>query len=344
MSPRDRRRDAQRRSRSGSARRSSSSDARQGRSGSSRRSSSGDGRKSRAGSQRRSSDAKPARRGSKARTGARRDTPTARSSERSDRRRAGHDRFGGEWVEGRQAVRELLLAGRRKTHEILLAEGLAAAAIVDDIRDLAAELHVPVRTISVAELDARSHTDAPQGVIARAAGLPAVDLESLLQHRTRVGTVAAAPYLVAVDRVTDPRNLGALLRIAECAGATGFVIPRHRNVAMTPTVAKAAAGAIEWLPIAAVAGLPTAIARMKAAGLWVVGLDAASEGTVWNLATATEPLCLVLGAEGSGLSRLVRQRCDHIVAIPIGGRLSSLNVAAAAAIACFEVGRLRRST
>jgi 23S rRNA (guanosine2251-2'-O)-methyltransferase len=147
---------------------------------------------------------------------------------------------------------------------------------------------------------------------------------------------------VAVDGVTDPGNLGALLRCCDGAGVGGVILPRHRAVHLTPTVAKAAAGAIEHVPIAIVGGLPTAITQMREAGIWVVGLDDAAERTLFDLGDlATEGICLVLGAEGAGLSRLVRERCDLVVSIPMRGRLSSLNVSAAAALATYEVARHR---
>ena len=147
--------------------------------------------------------------------------------------------------------------------------------------------------------------------------------------------------LVAVDGVTDPGNLGAIIRTAECAGVTGLLLPRHRAVHVTPTVTKSAAGAVEHVPMALVGGLPAAIEEMKKLGVWVVGLDAGGEKSLHRVELGDEPVCLVLGAEGEGLSRLVRQRCDQIVSIPLVGSLSSLNVATAAALAIYEVVRRR---
>ena len=146
---------------------------------------------------------------------------------------------------------------------------------------------------------------------------------------------------MAVDGVTDPGNLGALYRSAECAGATGMILPRHRAVHVTPTVTKAAAGAVEHLATGIVGGLPTALTELRRAGVWTVGLDGDGALDLWQMPAADGPICLVLGAEGAGLSRLVRERCDGIVRIPLGGALSSLNVASAGAIACFEVARVR---
>jgi 23S rRNA (guanosine2251-2'-O)-methyltransferase len=147
--------------------------------------------------------------------------------------------------------------------------------------------------------------------------------------------------LIALDGVTDPGNFGALLRAAECCGATGVVVPRHRSVHVTPTVAKAAAGAIEHLPIAVVGGLPAALDRLAKLGVWTVGLDSGGSERIDQLGIADQPVALVLGAEGRGLSPLVRRRCEVVVAIPLRGRLGSLNVAAAGAIACYEVARRR---
>lgn len=243
--------------------------------------------------------------------------------------------LGGDRVEGRQAVRELLLAGRRRVHEIWLAAGMDPAPILDDIVDLAAELKVPVHEIGRSKFEAEARTEAPQGVIARAAPLPEHDLDELARTGGPI-----APFLVALDGVTDPGNLGALLRTAECAGVTGIVLPRHRAAHVTPTVAKAAAGAIEFLPMALVGGLPAAISRLRDLGVWVIGLDEAGDTTLAAL-DLTQPVCLVLGAEATGLSRLVRQRCDAVAGIPLRGRLNSLNVSAAGAVACFEVTRQR---
>ncbi|CAN5820072.1 23S rRNA (guanosine(2251)-2'-O)-methyltransferase RlmB [soil metagenome] len=231
----------------------------------------------------------------------------------------------------------MLLARRRRVHEVLLATDLDPSELVTDIVELAAEQRVPVREISRTELDAQARTDALQGLVARAAPLPEAELADL----GRAGRHGAAPFLVVLDGVTDPGNLGALLRSAEAAGASGVVLPRHRAVHVTPTVTKAAAGAVEHLPMAVVGGLPAALGRLRQLGVWLVVLDGAADERLFDLELATEAVALVLGAEGRGLSPLVRTRCDSIVAVPIRGRVASLNVAAAGALACFEVARRR---
>jgi 23S rRNA (guanosine2251-2'-O)-methyltransferase len=220
--------------------------------------------------------------------------------------------------------------------DIWLAEDVEAAPILDDIAELAAEARVTIRRVPRAQLEHEARSDAPQGILAHAAPIQDVDLDRLARARD-----GRTPFLIAVDGITDPQNLGAVLRSAECAGATGVVLPRHRTAHVTPTVAKAAAGAVEHLPMALVGGMPSALARLKELGVWTVGLDGAGDTSIFDLAVATEPLALVLGAEGRGLSRLVRERCDVLAAIPLRGALASLNVSAAAAVACYEVARRR---
>jgi 23S rRNA (guanosine2251-2'-O)-methyltransferase len=211
--------------------------------------------------------------------------------------------------------------------------------VVAEILALADERRVPVRQVARGRLDAEARSEAPQGVLAHADALPEADLARLVQRRPD----AAPPFLLVLDGVTDPQNQGALLRTADSSGVTGVVLGRHRSVHVTPTVAKAAAGAIEYVPLALASGIPAAMQTLAAAGVWTVGLDGDADSLLFDLDLATEPVALVLGAEGTGLSRLVRDRCDVRAAIPQLGALSSLNVGAAAAVACFEVARRRIS-
>jgi len=245
--------------------------------------------------------------------------------------------LGGEQVEGRQAVRELLLGGRRRVRDVWIADDVDGAPIIGDIVELATEQRVSVKRVSRSHLEGAARSEAPQGVLAHAAPLPEAELDTLCRR----GRHGRPPFLLALDGITDPQNVGALLRTAEGAGVSGVLLPRHRAAHITPTVAKAAAGAIEHLDIALVSGLPAALARAKELGVWVVGLDAGGDSSLFDLTVATEPVVLVLGAEGSGLARLTRARCDVVAGIPLAGSLSSLNVSAAGALACFEVARRR---
>jgi 23S rRNA (guanosine2251-2'-O)-methyltransferase len=263
---------------------------------------------------------------------------TGRVTPTGEAPRAVKKTLGGEQVEGRQAVRELLLAGTRRVREVWVASDLDDNEIVADIVEIAKAERVPVQYVARKRLEASARTDAPQGVIAHADGVPEAELATLIKRGP-----GRVPFLVAVDGVTDPGNLGALLRCCDGAGVHGVVLPRHRAVHVTPTVAKAAAGAVEYVPMAMVGGLPSALTTMKDAGIWIVGLDDAAERDLFDIGDlAAEAICLVMGAEGAGLSRLVRERCDMVVSIPMLGRLSSLNVSAAAALATYEVARARR--
>lgn len=293
--------------------------------------------------------------GGGARKGGRRPPPTSRSATpgRAPARRAkgrsgsvggggagqrkrATSELGGDQVEGRNAVRELLVAGRRRVHEVVVSTDRADAPLLDDIFDLARQLNVPVRELGRAKLGTVARTDSHQGVIATAAPLHSLDIDELLEVRDGV-----QPFLLAADGVTDPGNLGALLRTAECAGVTGIVLPRHRAVHVSPAVTKAAAGAIEHLRFAVVGGLPAALASASERGALVIGLDMAGDVSIHDLPPVDRPVIVVVGSEGKGLGRLVRQRCEVVASIPMLGSTESLNVSVAGALALYEVVRRR---
>ena len=255
-------------------------------------------------------------------------------------RAANNDRsLGGEQIEGRQAVHELLIASRRRVREILVNDDSERNPVIGEILELARSQRVAVRSVSRDEIDDLARSEAPQGVIAFAEPLEETLLDEVLASARDDDKL----FIVAVDGVTDPGNLGAILRSCEGAGVDAVILPRHRAVHVTPSAAKAAAGAIEYLTMCVVPGLPTAIQQLRDNNVWVVGLDDAADKPVFGLGDlAREHVCLVLGAEGPGLSRLVRERCDLLVSIPMRGALSSLNVSAAAALATYEVVRARQ--
>ncbi len=234
---------------------------------------------------------------------------------------------------------ELLTVGRRTVRQVLLAEDQDPSPQLDRIEELAGRLRVPVETVPRARLDARARTEAPQGVVALARPLEPVALEDLCRP-TKSGAPA---FLLVAAGITDPRNLGALLRSAECAGVTGVVLPRHRSARLSPTVTKTAAGAIEHLSFAVVGGVPTALSDLREIGVWSIGLAGEAAQSLYELPLGDGPVAVVVGSEEKGLAPLVRKRCDVVAAIPQHGALPSLNVGVAGAVACFEIARQRSS-
>lgn len=233
-------------------------------------------------------------------------------------------------IPGRQPVREALLAGRR-LRAVLIAGN---AADLQEIADLAQRRGVPVRRVPAEEVDAAAGGVRSQGVVALGGPPQPVPLADL----------AGGDLVLVLDGVTDPQNLGACARSAELAGAAGMVIRERRGAGLTPAAEKASAGALSWLPVAVVPGIPAALATLSAAGLWTVGLTDRGETTIWDTPVLDDRAALVVGAEGEGLSRLVAERVDVRAAIPAGGHVGSLNAAAAAAVALFEVRRRRAAS
>jgi 23S rRNA (guanosine2251-2'-O)-methyltransferase len=252
------------------------------------------------------------------------------------RRTASGDDLGGDQVEGVQAVRELLRARRRQVFDLYLADEGRRSEPHDEIARLASSAGVLARRVGMGELRTLAGSEVPQGVVAFAEPIAPTPLSAL------VGAEGTRPFLVVLDGVTDPQNLGALMRTALSAGATGLVLPRHRAVRLTPSAVKAAAGAVEHLPIALVPGVPAALQNLDDAGVWRVGLDEAGTTDIDDVDLFAEPIALVLGAEGPGLAPLTRERCDVLARIDLVGPLASINVSAAGAVACFAVARRRR--
>jgi 23S rRNA (guanosine2251-2'-O)-methyltransferase len=241
--------------------------------------------------------------------------------------------LGGEQVEGRHAVLELLKARRRAVRKVFVADQQDPSDILDAIELEAQRQRVPIQVISMARLDREARTEGHQGVMAIAARLETVGLESLLEHKR--------PFLLVCDGVTDPRNLGAMLRSADGAGVTGVVVPRHRAARISPSVTKTAAGAIEYLTFCDVGGIPAAIDQLNKAGVLTVGLAGESKESIYDLDLGSVPVALIVGGEEKGLSALARKRCAAIVSIPQLGKISSLNAGVAVSVAAFEVARQR---
>ncbi len=237
---------------------------------------------------------------------------------------------------GRHPVLELLRGGSRRVEEIaILAEGRGPA--LQDLITLAKSRGVKISYRTREQLTAIAGNPHHQGVVARVAEAEYASLEDLLAVPAQRGEPA---FFLALDEVQDPRNLGALLRTAEAVGAHGVLIPKHRAAGLTGGTAKAAVGAIEFLPVARETNLVAALERLKKQGVWLIG-SVPREGTsVWD-ADLTGPICLVLGGEGQGLRPFVARTCDLLVTLPMRGRLGSLNVASAGAVLCYEVLRQR---
>jgi 23S rRNA (guanosine2251-2'-O)-methyltransferase len=229
-------------------------------------------------------------------------------------------------------VLELLRAGS-PVEKIFMAEGSAPSDVLDEIRRRAAAAAVPVRVVPRTEVEKLAEGENHQGVVAHTGRFRYADLPDLL------ATPVAA--LLFLDGVTDPHNLGSLIRSADVAGFTGIVIPARRAAGVTAAVRRVSAGASEVVPVARATNLGRALDEARAAGVWLVGLDAEAGTDIWASNLLEPPVGLVLGAEDRGMGRNVRQRCDDLVRIPLAGRLESLNVAVAGAVAMFEVARRR---
>ena len=236
---------------------------------------------------------------------------------------------------GINPVIEALIASTRHFDRLLIVKGLRSKRLSEAIRR-ATKLGIPLRFEMRETLDRMAGGVAHQGIIAIVSEKPVLSLESLLDS-------AREPALVVVlDGVEDPRNLGAILRTAEAAGADGVMLPERHSAGLSETVSRASAGAIEHVRVARVGNLVQALEALKARGIWVVGFDAAGSER-WDAVDLTRPVALVLGGEGRGIRRLVREHCDHLVSIPHFGHIGSLNVSVAAGIALYEVVRQRRS-
>lgn len=224
----------------------------------------------------------------------------------------------------------------RPINKILIADGVLTGTL-QEIFIEARDRKIPVQKVDRRRLEKFASGTAHQGVLAFLAAKEYVDVDDIL------GGVSPGemPFLILLDEIHDPHNLGAILRTADAAGVHGVVIPRRRSVPLTPTVAKSSAGAIEYVQVARVANLPQTIDGLKKKGLWIVGAEADGKDIFWD-AGLDGPLALVIGGEDKGLGRLVKERCDCLVRLPMSGRVNSLNASVAAALLVYEVLRQRR--
>lgn len=208
---------------------------------------------------------------------------------------------------------------------------------LQEIFAMARERNIPVQKVDRQRLNKFVSEAAHQGVVAMTSPREYVEVEDILAGVEP----GAPPLLLLLDEISDPHNLGAILRTSDAAGVHGVVIPRRRSAPLTPVVAKSSAGAIEYVPVARVANMPQTIEQLKDRGLWIAGADAAGKELYWD-ARLDGPLAVVIGGEGKGLGRLVKERCDILVRLPMAGRINSLNASVAAALLVYEVARQRR--
>ncbi len=231
---------------------------------------------------------------------------------------------------GRKPIVEALKAGV-EPEKIFIAQGSDRSAVIDEIRRRAKEAGIPVRDVPRAEIDKLAAGTHHQGVAAITGSFRYSDLNSLL--------AIPSACLLFLDHLQDPHNLGSLLRSADAAGFHGVVIPTKRAVAVTAAVRRVSAGAAEVVPVARVPSLSSSLERARRAGLWLVGLDHEATTSIWETGGLEAPVGLVMGSEDRGLSVAVRDACDELVQIPSAGKMESLNVGVAGALAMFEARR-----
>ena len=239
-------------------------------------------------------------------------------------------------IEGRNAVTEALRAGT-PIDKIFIARGETDKTL-GHIASKARSAGIVVTEADRRKLDAMSQTHAHQGVIALCAVKEYSTIEDMLAVAAERGE---APFLVLCDEISDPHNLGAIIRTAECAGAHGVIIPKRRSAGLTSIVGKTSAGAVSYLPVARVPNIPALLKELQQQGVWIFGTAAEGTTSLYE-ADLKGPAAIVIGSEGDGMSRLVREQCDFLVSIPMRGQLNSLNASAAAAIVLYEAVRQRQ--
>jgi len=240
---------------------------------------------------------------------------------------------------GRHAVCEALRAGRRPFYKLTLARGIRDSDVVDHISNLAGEANVPIQRAERCEFD-RFGSFSHQGVVLEAGEYPYVPVENLFRIAI---TRDSPPLFLLLDLLKDPHNVGALLRTAEAAGVTGVVIQKRRAVDVTPAVVHTSVGAVEHLAVAQVTNLVRAMGWLKEQRVWIAGMEAQRGAQPYYEADLMGPLAVVVGSEGKGMRRLVRESCDFLLHLPMLGHVSSLNAAVAGSVVLYEALRQRRA-
>ena len=241
-----------------------------------------------------------------------------------------------EQLYGKNSVRECLRAGRRQFYNLVLAGKLENSAVVNEIYSLAHKHQVHIDKEWRKKMDAKTNNN--QGVMLEVSGYPTVEVEDILNYAEETGE---PPFLIALDHIEDPHNLGAIIRTAELVGAHGVILPNQRQADITPTVVKASAGATEHMRIAKISNLAQTLNSLKKTGIWAVGMQPTPDSKPFHEADLKGPIVLVIGSEGTGMSRLVKETCDFLIEIPMRGKVDSLNASVASALVMYETWRAR---
>lgn len=238
-------------------------------------------------------------------------------------------------IEGRNPVIEALKSDR-EIEKILIAKGSQQGSI-GKIIGMARDKKIIIQNVERKKLDLMSSTNSHQGVIAIASAYRYKTIDDIFENAKEHNE---DPFVVVLDEITDPHNLGSIIRTAECAGAHGVIIPKRRSAGVTSVVSKTSAGALEYIPVAKVSNISYAIDELKNRGVWIYGADAKGEENYFEK-KLTGPVALVIGSEGKGISRLVKEKCDFLISIPMKGNINSLNASVAASLIMYEVLRQR---
>jgi 23S rRNA (guanosine2251-2'-O)-methyltransferase len=243
-----------------------------------------------------------------------------------------------DWLYGRNAVREALRARRRQLKRLLISSGAQEVGVLSDIVKLAEQAHLQIERVERQTIDKQFRDANHQGVALEAGEYPYAEIAECLAYAEQQREPA---LLLLLDHLQDPQNIGTLLRTAETVGVHGVVLPSRRAAEITPAVVNASSGATEHLRIVMVANLAQTISAVQHEGIWAVGVENDDRAEDFDRADLNMPLALVVGAEGSGLARLVRERCDFLVRLPMRGHLASLNAAVAGSIVLYHAWRQR---
>ncbi len=237
---------------------------------------------------------------------------------------------------GRNAACECLRARRRHIHKVIMADNVQLSTIVKEILGLAEQINIPVQRIPRKKLNnlAKGH----QGIALEVGRYPTVDTAEILNRAAKLNE---PPFIVVLDHIEDPHNLGAILRTAEIVGAHGVFIPKQRAVGITPAVVNASAGAAEHIWIAEVSNLVQLLKKLKQKNVWTAGVEHVPAASLYHEANLTGAIALVIGSEGKGLSRLVKETCDFLIKLPMRGKIGSLNASVAGGLVLYEVWRAR---